>query len=175
MLALLENHAPAVPSLPPINYVRFYLTVAERQEPTSALREYIGVSHMAFPLATSFSPTFEDVPSPKYMPSPPSSPATPPGAGDEQGKTDDKGRRLLLHQNPSYQENLRIRQRNLLSTLDHLDAKLEPLLDVDTGKAIPGFPETLRDIDKLGCTYWIVLIFLLFFSSFFETDRVDVV
>ncbi|KID63022.1 uncharacterized protein G6M90_00g068990 [Metarhizium brunneum] len=105
---------------------------------------------MAFPLATSFSPTFEDVPSPRYMPSPPSSPATPPGAGDEQGKKDDKDRRLLLHQNPSYQENLRIRQRNLLSTLDHLDAKLEPLLDVDTGKAIPGFPETLRDIDKLG-------------------------
>lgn len=129
---------------------------------------------MAFPLGTSFSPTFEDVPSPKYMPSPPSSPATPPDEGGEQGKKDGKGGRLLLHQNPSYQENLRIRQRNLRSTLDHLDAKLEPLLDVDTGKAIPGFPETLRDIDKLGCTYWIVLIFLLFSSSFFETDRVGV-
>ncbi|KAG8417345.1 hypothetical protein J3458_004855 [Metarhizium acridum] len=105
---------------------------------------------MAFPLATSSSPVFEDLPSPKYMPSPPSSPATSRNEGDEQGKQGGEDGRLLPHQNPSYQENLRIRQRNLLSTLDHLDAKLEPLLDVDTGKAIPGFPQTLRDIDKLG-------------------------
>lgn len=68
----------------------------------------------------------------------------------------------LLKDNASYEKNLGTREKNLTRTLDNLDVELIPLLDVTTHKPIEGFPTKLRQIDELGCEFFIFVFLLVF-------------
>lgn len=100
------------------------------------LRDYLTVLHSSLRIAGPPPVVFEDTPI---------APSTSTGP-KEMG-------RGLLCTNDVYKDNVAVRFRNHINARHDWDAVLEPMMDIDTGDVIAGFPRTLRAVDELECKF----------------------